>query len=143
MDDISVFGYQAEMKKPIVLLVEDSEDLRFICAEILGMAGFDVRLSGSGTETLALLKAGLRPACMLFDLGLPGMSPEQFFSEFRKLPCAATTPVVLASGNSDLRAWAERLGISQMIRKPFDMDVLVRTVSDLCSVATSGVGSFL
>ena len=123
------------MTRPSVLLVEDNEDLRGILAEILGMAGFELRLASSGREVLAALFTGYRPSCILLDLGLPDMSPEEFFAEFSRVAGVESLPLVLASGNSDIKHWSERFRSSRVLRKPYDLDVLVRVVTEVSASA--------
>lgn len=59
-------------RRPLVLVVDDMEDGRDICAEYLAFRGFGVATAEDGHEALAKC-ASLLPDVILMDLSLPGM----------------------------------------------------------------------
>lgn len=130
--DPSVYFQGTMNLQPTVLILEDNEDLRDITAEVLMNGGFTVRLTATGAELLSLLRSGFRPDCLLLDLGLPDMSSEDFFTEFRAIAGAHRIPVALASGCTDVAQAGERFGIKKWIRKPYDLDRLLDLVAELC-----------
>src|SRR3954452_5984256 len=55
-----------------ILLAEDEPSLRWVFAEALKSAGFDVLEAGDGAEALALAGGGARPIALLFsDVPMP------------------------------------------------------------------------
>ncbi|RYZ95653.1 MAG: response regulator, partial [Proteobacteria bacterium] len=109
--------------------------------EILEMSGFAVRGAGSGNEALGLLRDGLRPAVFLLDLGLPDITPEEFYQQFRVIPGAEEIPLVLASGRADLNSWAIRFGADRTMQKPYDFDALLSLAADYCQPSDDTVSS--
>lgn len=120
------------MESRSVLLVEDNEDLRLLAAELLEEEGFHVQVASTGLEALTLLRDGIRPGCMLLDLGLPDMSAADFLAQYLEIPGAEEIPVVLVSGNSELGSWAEKFKTGRMIRKPYGLDALLEAATELC-----------
>lgn len=115
-----------------ILLTEDNEDLRKVSEEILSLSGFKVRALSSGRDALNLLRSGFRPACFLLDLGLPDITPEEFYEEFSSIPNSAQIPLVLASGRHDLPIWGEKMGAVRVMRKPYDFDALLNLAEKYC-----------
>ncbi|CUX68117.1 Sensor protein [Agrobacterium tumefaciens str. Kerr 14] len=66
-----------------VLLVEDNVLIRMSDADMVGDLGYEVIEAGSAEEALALLESG-DIAILVTDLGLPGMSGEEFSREVRR-----------------------------------------------------------
>ena len=56
--------------RPLVLIVEDQQDLRQLYVEHLTMSGFDVIEAGNGIDAVRSTSA-LRPDVVLMDLSLP------------------------------------------------------------------------
>src|SRR4051812_26747627 len=65
-----VGGGDLMQEAPLVLVVDDSEDGRLICAEYLAFRGFRVVTAIDGEEAL-MLAADLLPDLILMDLSLP------------------------------------------------------------------------
>ena len=113
---------------PHVPVVDD--DLP-IC-ELLELAfteeGWDVRVRTRGQDALDLLQQWTADVILL-DLLMPGMDAEAFLARCRgRGPVAREIPVLLLSAASNLDDHAARLGVSAVLAKPFDVDVLFSTV---------------
>src|SRR5262249_26713373 len=83
--------------RPLVLLVEDSEDTRQLYAMILEDEGMDVREAKNGSEALALA-AELRPDVILMDLTLPVLDGREATRRLKRDPRTAAIPVVALTG---------------------------------------------
>lgn len=84
---------------PLVLYVEDEPLLREVIARVLERLGVEVVTASCGREALELLEvAGLRPALIVTDVDMPGMSGEELLRAVRRDPRLAAIPVVAASG---------------------------------------------
>jgi len=67
----------------LVLLVEDEQSLRELCATVLLRLGYRVSAAGSGPEALALVaESGLKPNLVLTDVIMPGMSGPEMAARF-------------------------------------------------------------
>ncbi len=88
--------------KPLVLIVDDYDDTREMCAEFLVYSGFRVAQARSGEEALDVAFAQL-PDAILMDVSLPGMDGGM---ATRKLKADARTkaiPVLAMTGHTDAR----------------------------------------
>ena len=112
---------------PYVLVVDDDPTVRELIELTLTDEGYAVVTAGSADEALRIVTA--RPAALiLFDLSLPGMSPEELVTAYRALP-GADAQMVAVSGFPGLAQEAARLGANGCLAKPFDLDDLLAMVS--------------
>ena len=108
---------------PLVLVVDDDDDLREVLSEILDARGYAVDTAPDGAAALARLRGGLAPAIILLDLRMPRMSGWEFCREQQRDPRLAGIPVLVLSGGST-RGVAESLGARDVLSKPIDLDEL-------------------
>jgi DNA-binding response OmpR family regulator len=117
----------------LVLLVDDSEPIRFAFGELLGMAGFTVMTASdgrNGIDTLAdLARAGTPPAAVIADLvmdDVPGydviLEAKRRFPDCPVIAISGGTPNVDPELPLDL---AKRRGADVCLRKPFGNDELL------------------
>jgi DNA-binding response OmpR family regulator len=113
-----------------VLLVEDDQDIRDAVAESLEQAGYGVSTAENGASAISSLEAaGELPHLILLDLMMPVMDGEHFLKEMKKNASWASVPVVLLTADGNAQAKAARLGVSNGLRKPIDVDALLEAVS--------------
>jgi hypothetical protein len=65
------------------------------------------------------------------------MSSADFLTQFHEIPGATEIPVALVSGNSELGSWAKRFKTGRVIRKPYGLDALLETATELCGAGAS------
>ncbi len=106
----------------MILLVDDDEDVRSLVAEVLGTDR--VIEAANGSQALKILRSGAPIQLVLCDLAMPVMDGEEFCAEWKKDPALASIPVVLMSGERDIREIHDRLGTMGYLQKPVDLDVL-------------------
>ena len=114
---------------PLILIVDDSEDARDMCSELLMFHGFRTETASTGLE--AIEKAvRLVPAVILMDLSLPGMDGWEATRRLkadertRMIPVVAVTGHALA-GHSES---ARQAGCDAFVTKPVLPDDLVAEV---------------
>jgi CheY-like chemotaxis protein len=111
-----------------VLIVEDDPQIRDVLEELLRIEGFASRSATDGAEAIAMVRAGLRPAVILLDGMMPGMSGPQFL-EARDLDAGLFgVPVYLVSASGELEDLAGGYRVNGFLRKPFDPDRLFAIV---------------
>ena len=112
------------------MLVDDDECIRDAFTEVLRDEGFQVRGYRSGQEALEALKNCETPNLILLDWMMPGMSGQEFIQSDSASAAAKTLPVVVIS------AVAEKIGaipgIRGCVKKPVDIEELLRTVRFYC-----------
>ena len=111
-------------KQETVLVVEDSDDLRYLYRLALGFAGYRVIDAADGLEALALLEAN-RPDLVVLDLNLPRVSGYAVRHELAASAVTRDIPIVVVTGSL---VSAEALAVSCLLRKPFTPDSLVDAV---------------
>ncbi|HEY3356918.1 MAG TPA: response regulator [Polyangia bacterium] len=112
----------------VVLVIDDDFDIRLMIANILELEGFRVQSAANGLEAIRQLQSGLRPTLILLDLMMPVMNGWQFMDEQARDPALRGIPVVLVSGDERLADRAATAGVAGYLRKPVDLDDLLRTV---------------
>jgi DNA-binding response OmpR family regulator len=123
----------AEVRRgPRVLHVEDDDDLRSLCAEILDDAGFVV----VGCPTVSAGQLAIRaraPEVLLVDRDLPDGSGLDLVRWLRSNPSYAGVQIVVfsARGSRDDVESAIAAGCDAFLGKPCAPDMLVETVEAL------------
>jgi CheY-like chemotaxis protein len=111
-----------------VMIVDDDDDIREIGTIVLESHGYRVDAAKDGLDALEKLERH-RAGLILLDLMMPRMDGEQFLKALRASG-KADIPVVLMSGHSEAADIARKLSTDGLLRKPVDMDILLRTVRD-------------
>jgi CheY-like chemotaxis protein len=113
-----------------ILLVEDDRDICEIVEQVLADEGYETVAVSNGAEGLARLRSPApRPFVILLDLMLPVMDAWQFRAEQTRDAGLADIPVIIFSANPKLGTHADALGAAAVIRKPPDLDELLRTLA--------------
>jgi CheY-like chemotaxis protein len=115
-------------QKPTILIVEDEPDIRSVMQESLESVGLSILTAANGQE--ALEKRGNNPgvSLILLDLMMPVMNGWQFLSAIDKNPLFKKIPIIVVSVFSDQ---AKDLNVRGVIKKPFDLDNLLKQVNDI------------
>jgi len=112
-----------------VLIVDDDPDIRETLRAVLEEDGYTTQCASNGEEALALLRQAVSlPGLILLDLMMPVMTGEEMLEELRVTPLLASIPVAVVSA-SGVRKPA---GAAAFLRKPIDLDVLLRLVGQSC-----------
>jgi CheY-like chemotaxis protein len=112
-----------------ILVVDDDEAVRALACETLQLLGYRVLDADSGPAALAILERET-PELMLFDYAMPGMSGAELAAIARER--WPDVPIVFASGHADTAAVEAALGgQATILRKPFNMETLARTIAGL------------
>jgi PAS domain S-box-containing protein len=116
-------------KGELVLVVEDEAQVRTIAARALTEAGYRVLEAETGARALEIVRRnGHRPALMLVDVVMPGISGSELALELAQV--VPGVPVLFTSGYTD--AEILRRGLLEpgaaFLAKPFSPEALVRAV---------------
>ncbi len=128
------------VERPSILIVDDEPEQRRLLGGFLEPLGYAVR--GADSAELALEQIGrTRPALVLLDVRLPGMSGIEALAEIRKL--AADLPVLLVTAYADLRqaVAAMKSGADDYLAKPLDLDELEAVIADLLGRHAAGAAA--
>src|SRR4029078_4686341 len=122
-----------EQAKPqTVLLVEDTEDNRFMMRRLLEMTGYRVVEAMNGEEAVKLAKTE-SPNLILMDLSLPVIDGLAATRLIRKLPELESTPIIAVSAHDtpDFQSEAIEAGCNTYVTKPIDFNELEELIAKL------------
>lgn len=112
-----------------ILVVEDDRDISRLLRSVLGDDGYRVAAAVDGE--LALEACAIEdPALILLDLNLPGMDGAEFLQAYRA-HTSARAKVMVISGAAQAAEFARKVAADAFMAKPFDIEVLLRTVRRL------------
>ena len=111
-----------------ILLVDDDNEIIETVRYALEGDGYEVLLARDGNQGLALAERE-NPDLMILDMMMPKRSGFLVLEQLRRVR-DEPLPVIMITGNEGSRhkAYAELLGVSDYIRKPFAMDRLLGAV---------------
>ena len=126
------------MKRPRILIVDDSSVMRKIVERSLRQAGFeigDVVEAGNGVEAMAAVREAAFDL-ILSDINMPAMDGIEFLRQLKTVESAKGTPVVMVTteGSESRVVEAISIGAKGYIRKPFTPDQIKERVSPLLEV---------
>jgi two-component system response regulator AtoC len=106
-----------------VLVIDDDPGIREYLKALGERQGYQVSAAADGEEAIASLSVS-RPDIVTLDAVLPGMDGLETLRQMKKL--IPDTPVIMLSGHGQARTIVEamRLGASDFLRKPFEVEEL-------------------
>ena len=122
---------QLEVTLPLglnVLLVEDSEHVRYFARQLLEDLGCQVVQASSAEEAIGLLK-GSKADLVFSDIVMPGMNGLQMAEEIQAIHGAV--PVLLASGYSSKQFIPVSERKYPILRKPYTRQSVAKGISEL------------
>ncbi|HZT61081.1 MAG TPA: response regulator [Pyrinomonadaceae bacterium] len=118
--------------RPVVLVVEDFEDNRFMMRRLLEMSGYRVVEAVNGKQAVEVA-ASERPDIILMDLSLPMLDGLAATRRIRAYDGLGKVPIVAVSAHdsADFHAEALAAGCNEYVTKPIDFDQLVQLLDRL------------
>ena len=117
---------EKEDGRPVVLVVEDFEDNRFMMRRLLEMSGYRVVEAVNGNQAVEMATS-VRPDIILMDLSLPQLDGLAATRRIRTQEGLGKVPIVAVSAHdsADFHAEALAAGCNEYVTKPIDFDQLV------------------
>lgn len=112
---------------PLILVVEDDEQIAYLLQFMLEREGFRVRVAADGRQALALAVEDPKPDGILLDVMLPFHSGFELIRMLRERPGLEQTPIVMLTAKSSESDIVRALdaGASDYILKPFQPSELM------------------
>ncbi|AFM40175.1 response regulator with CheY-like receiver, AAA-type ATPase, and DNA-binding domains [Desulfosporosinus acidiphilus SJ4] len=111
-----------------ILVVDDQFAVRLFIQKALEESGYQVKAVASGSECLSLATSVPRPALILLDQSMPGMTGLQVLAQLVQDERAKHIPVIMISAEDDFEDAARSLGVRDLLSKPLDLDYFLETV---------------
>jgi two-component system response regulator MprA len=106
-----------------VLIVDDCADLCELISEMLEISGYTTASAHDGAQALRLLRAGLGPKMILLDRAIPVLDGPHFLDGAAGL--LGDTRIVWMTADEEV---IDHPAVVGMLKKPFDLDDLLRMV---------------
>lgn len=113
---------KVNIRKPKVLIVDDSEMNRAILSEMLG-GDYDIIEADNGAKAIAILqRESVSISLVLLDVVMPVMDGYEVLSVMNSKHWIDDVPVIMISADNSTasRERAYELGVTEFIRRPFD-----------------------
>ncbi len=119
--------YERVSEEPLIICVDDEPSMLRLLERTLTKNGFRVMGSLGGDNALSLIHR-YKPDLILMDIKMPGIDGHQMCARLQESGDVATIPVIFVTGLSGENDRAEAIssGASDVLFKPFDLEVLVQ-----------------
>ncbi|MDZ7374531.1 MAG: ATP-binding protein [candidate division KSB1 bacterium] len=114
-------------QKPSVLIADDEESIRTICARFLSSQGYEADTASDGTEALAKL-LDRDYDIVLTDVKMPGLDGVELVEKGKAEKPYVEFIVMTAYASVDIAVKAMKCGAYDFLLKPLDLDQLGLTV---------------
>lgn len=120
--------------RPVLLLVEDDDQIAFLMQYILEQDGYQVHRSANAAEAVAYIASGTPPALAMLDIGLgEGETGIDLILRIKETPGWERVPIMMVTARVKERDgnWAVRQGAKGYLVKPFRPEELRALVKRL------------
>lgn len=120
---------QRQQTQPLILIVDDSEDMRYLLEQILDEENYNLLFAEDGATALSQAQSH-HPDLVLMDMSLPGMSGWEAVillrqqKDFDHIPIIAITAHV----STEDQERAQAIGCNAHLGKPFDVVTVLNTI---------------
>lgn len=115
-----------------IVLIEDDREISSTMTTVLQNAGYTVSCAPNGVDGQSLIEEK-NPDLVITDMMMPRMGGFPVLEFLAKLESPPRVIMITANEGSRHKAYAEMLGVSDYLRKPFAMDVLLETINKVLS----------
>ncbi len=122
-------------ERPFILVIDDDETILDLLDDVLS-CDYRVYTLAHPYEIVELIH-NRRPDLILTDLGMPVTTGVDVINAVRTIPHFDTIPILVISAFPNLVKMIPEGQVQGFLTKPFDVDTLVKRVSELLSQAAS------
>jgi CheY-like chemotaxis protein len=116
--------------KKLILIVDDSLDNQTLLDLIFTSKGYEVHCASNGAEALLLLKElSILPDLILLDARMPVMDGYEFRIEQKKTDRLKNIPVLVMTGDTDLKMAHDMLNPLGVLIKPLQIQSVINSIS--------------
>ena len=114
-------------KSPLLLIVDDEEEVRLLLCKFAEKAGFSTIGAGNGRTALKMLTQ-YDPNVILSDIQMPEMDGMELLNELKQQEINIPVIIMTAFATIDRAVDAMKLGASDFITKPVNFDYLRQVI---------------
>jgi DNA-binding NtrC family response regulator len=118
-----------------ILLIDDDEVQLTLQRTLLASHGYTVYSTADGPQGILLYKTH-HPDLVLLDVGLPSMSGIEVLKQIRQIDQKAKVIVITGYASVESAVLAIRAGAWDYVKKPYDVDVLLKKIGSALSVVS-------
>lgn len=118
----------------IILIIDAQPDFSEVLRHTLTAYGHEVLTARTGEEGIRSAQSG-RPAAVLLDLKLPGMTGLDTLAKLRAVFPQMPVVIVAKAVTVDEESRARELGVAQVLRKGLKLDILMDAVNHTLQLA--------
>jgi FixJ family two-component response regulator len=111
----------------VIAIIDDDESMQDSLQDLMESAGLVPQCFGSAEEFLES-DWHRRAACVIADIRMPKMSGLELQARLKEEECDIPIIFITAHGNARVRIQAMREGAVEFLAKPFDHQLLLKTV---------------
>ena len=116
------------MHNDSILVIDDDPAILSTVSDILQYEGYAVATATNGVEALRYIER-VHPALILLDMRMPVLDGGGFARALRER--GITLPIVVMTAAQDARRWAQEIGATGYLAKPFELADLLDTIERL------------
>ena len=111
----------------LIAIIDDDDAMQDSLRDLMEAGGLIARCFGSAEE---FLESGLhrKAACLITDILMPKMSGLELQARLKEEECDIPIIFITAFGDANMRIQAMREGAVEFLVKPFDHQLLLKTV---------------
>lgn len=110
-----------------ILIIDDSRTSRRILRGLLTEKGYEVVEAENGADGVEKYKAE-NPDLVTMDITMPVMDGLEALRQIREYDASSHVVMVTAAGQESKVMEAVKLGAAEFITKPFDKDLILKTI---------------
>lgn len=116
----------AQYPSPVALICEDEPPIIESLEYVARKAGLTPVVAENGIEAYEQA-CTLKPALMLVDMGLPGISGDVLCRKLKENPLTREVPVIMVTANTQIfhKELAAQAGVDRYVSKPFSPRELI------------------
>lgn len=107
--------------KPVILVVDDDETIRYCLKEALQDEGYKIYLEGNAENSLKIVKE-LMPDLIILDLKMPGMNGLDLLKMIKSIDQNIQVILLTGHGSVDSAVSAMKAGAIDYLEKPFRIE---------------------
>lgn len=113
-----------------VLVVDDEESIRDLCARVLNRAGYNVITAPNGEDAVALLTREVF-ALVISDIRMPGISGLEVLERAKATHPKTRVVLITGFGTPQMLTRAQQSGADRILTKPFNPMELLAAVREI------------